>query len=274
MSRTIFAPRSGLACSLSMTVVAVGILTIAASAAEPRKIGASTAKADEVEMFAAIKRGDIEVKLVAKDDTKANVLIKNKTKRPLNVKLPEAFAGVPVLAQLGPGLGGGGNNRDGDDNNQNQAVGGGFGGGMMGGGGGMMGGMGFNVAPEKIGKLKVACVCLEHGKKDPNPRVQYEIKKIDDFTQDTKVHEVLKLLASGKVPQRVAQAATWHFANGMSWDALAAKKVNRLGVPDTAYFSPAELRAALQLSAVAERLADAKKDTGESSSSGDSLTKR
>jgi hypothetical protein len=252
-------------------MAALGILTIAAPAAEPKKSAASIAKVEDVEMFTAIKRGDIEVKLVAKDDTEANVLIKNKTKRPLNVRLPEAFAGVPVLAQLGAGLGGGNNNND-DNNNQNQAVGGGFGGGMM--GGGMMGGMGFNVAPEKVGKLKVTCVCLEHGKKDPNPRVQYEIKKIDDFTKDGNVHEVLKMLASGKVSQRVAQAATWHFANDMSWQELAAKKVNRLGVPDTAYFTTAELRAASQLSAMAEKLAEAKKDTSETSSSSDSLTKR
>ncbi len=272
MSRTILAQRSRLACSLAVGIMAIGALAVVVSAAERNK-AATIAKAHEVEMFAAIERGDIEVKLVVKDDTEANVLIKNKTKRPLNVKLPEAFAGVPVLAQLGAGLGG--NNRnDGDDNNQNQAVGGGMMGGMGGGGGMMGGGMGFNVAPEKVGKLKVACVCLEHGKKDPNPRVQYEIKKIDDFTKDAKVHEVLKMLASGKVPQRIAQAATWHFANDMSWDQLAAKKVNRLGVPDTAYFSQAELRAALQLSMAAEKLADAKKESQQSSSSGESLSKR
>ncbi len=269
MSRTILAQRSRLSCSLAVGVLVIGALAVAASAAE-RKKAATTAKADNVEMFAAIERGDIEVKLVVKDDTEANVLIKNKTKRPLNVGLPEAFAGVPVLAQLGAGLGN--NNNDGDDNNQNQAVGGGMMGGGM--GGGMMGGMGFNVAPEKVGKLKVACVCLEHGKKDPNPRVQYEIKKIDDFTKDAKVHEVLKMLASGKVPQRIAQAATWHFANDMSWDQLAAKKVNRLGVPDTAYFTQSELRAALQVSMAAEKLADAKKDSQQSSSSGESLSKR
>jgi hypothetical protein len=273
MSRTFLAQRPRLACSLVVGVMVIGALAVVASAAERKKV-ATTAKADEVEMFAAIERGDIEVKLVAKDDTEANVLIKNKTKRPLNVKLPEAFAGVPVLAQLGAGLGN--NNRnDGDDNNQNQALGGGMMGGMGGGmGGGMMGGMGFNVAPEKVGKLKVACVCLEHGKKDPNPRVQYEIKKIDDFTKDAKVHEVLKMLASGKVPQRIAQAATWHFANDMSWDQLAAKKVNRLGVPDTAYFTQAELRTALQLSVAAEKLAEAKKESQQSSSSGESLSKR
>ena len=43
-------------------------------------------------------------------------------------------------------------------------MGGGMGG-MGGGMGGMGGGMGmFNVPPEQVGQLKVATVCLEHGK--------------------------------------------------------------------------------------------------------------
>src|SRR3979411_3081604 len=55
--------------------------------------------ADSVEMFAAMKAGDIEVKLIPKDDSEAQVKIKNNTDRPLTVRLPDAFAGVPVLAQ-------------------------------------------------------------------------------------------------------------------------------------------------------------------------------
>ena len=55
--------------------------------------------AQTVEMFAAIEKGDIAVKLIPKDSTQCQVLIENKTDKPLNVKLPEAFAGVPVLAQ-------------------------------------------------------------------------------------------------------------------------------------------------------------------------------
>ncbi len=268
MSRTILAQRSRLSCSLAVGVLVIGALAVAASAAE-RKKAATTAKADNVEMFAAIERGDIEVKLVVKDDTEANVLIKNKTKRPLNVGLPEAFAGVPVFAQLGAGLGN--NNNDGDDNNQNQAVGGG----MMGGHGGRHDGRhGIQCCARESWQIEGRMRLPGARQKDPNPRVQYEIKKIDDFTKDAKVHEVLKMLASGKVPQRIAQAATWHFANDMSWDQLAAKKVNRLGVPDTAYFTQSELRAALQVSMAAEKLADAKKDSQQSSSSGESLSKR
>ena len=75
------------------------------------------------------------------------------------------------------------------------------------------------------------------------------MKPIEEFTKDTKVHEVLKLLASGKVNQRIAQATAWHFANDMSWQELAAKKIDRLGRPDEPYFNRTELRSALQVAA-------------------------
>ena len=110
-----------------------------------------------VEMFSAIQRGDIAVKLIPKDSTQARVLIENKTDKPLNVKLPDAFAGVPVLAQSGrSGHGSSGSSRS--NSSGSQSTGGGMGG--MGGGSGM-----FNVAPEKVGQLKVTTICLEHGKR-------------------------------------------------------------------------------------------------------------
>ena len=225
---------------------------------------------ETVDLFAAAKQGDIEVKLIPNNDKEANVIITNKTKRPLTVRLPEAFAGVPVLAQAGVGFNdagaGPGRGNNNNNNNQNQALGGGFGGGGFGGA--------FNIAPEKVGKLKVACVCLEHGKPDPNPRVAYEIKPIGEFTKDANVHEVVKLMASGKVNQRIAQAAAWHFADKMSWNELAAKKINRLGRPDEPYFNRAELAAAFQVAAAAEQIAKVKEKTSDSKSDSPSLSQR
>ena len=66
---------------------------------------AAPADAETVEMFSAIDQGQLEVKLIPKDSTLCNVLIENKTDKPLTVRLPDAFAGVPVMAQMG-GLGG------------------------------------------------------------------------------------------------------------------------------------------------------------------------
>ena len=70
----------------------------------------SSAAAESVEMFSAMAQGQIEVKLIPKDSTQSRVIIENKTKKALSVKLPDAFAGVPVLAQLG----GGAEDADGD----------------------------------------------------------------------------------------------------------------------------------------------------------------
>ncbi|MHA1567401.1 MAG: hypothetical protein ACTSX7_18985, partial [Alphaproteobacteria bacterium] len=93
------------------------------------KLGQFNPDDKTVEMFTAIEQDQIDVKLIPKDSTQCRVMIENKTDQPLNVKLPDAFAGVPVLAQMGGmggGMGGGGM----------QGMGGGMGGGGMGGGGG------------------------------------------------------------------------------------------------------------------------------------------
>jgi len=79
--------------------------------ARPKKLGMFDPADDTVNFFDAMKAGQIEVKLIPKDSTQGRVFIQNKTKKPLNVKLPEAFAATPVLAQMGMGgmnMGGGG----------------------------------------------------------------------------------------------------------------------------------------------------------------------
>ena len=52
-----------------------------------------------VELFSAIKAGDLQVKFIPKDATQATLIVENKTKKPLRIALPSAFAGVPALAQ-------------------------------------------------------------------------------------------------------------------------------------------------------------------------------
>jgi hypothetical protein len=216
-------------------------------------------------MFAAMKSGDLDVKFIPKNDREAKVIIKNNTKQPLNVRLPDAFAGVPILAQARAGAAGGvGNNQ----NNVNQGVGGGMGGGMMGGGmmGGMGGGMGmFNIAPEKVAQFKVDTVCLEHGKRDPRASVPYEIRPIESFCTKPGVADLLTLLGQGKVGQRSAQVAAWHLANGMSFDQLAAKRIEHITGDSEPYFSPDELQGGIRATGVASAAAAARKQTEPSS---------
>ncbi len=255
-----------LACLASCTVLLLaGALVAAEGRKRPAKIGPYDPDAKTVEMFAAIAKGDIAVKLIPKDSTESNVLIENKTDRPLNVKLPEAFAGVPVLAQLDRGGAGGGRRSGGSSSNsnrssQNQSTGGGMGG-MMGGGG--MGGMGggmFSVPAEQVGKFKVATVCLEHGKDEPRAAVPYEIKPIESFTTKPGVRELCQAVGNGQINQRAAQAAAWHLNNGMSWQDLAAKRIHRATGRTEPYFSPAEIQAGMNLATSAIREAKEKQN--------------
>jgi hypothetical protein len=262
-------------------VIASLVLCLAMPAyAKPTAKAAKVAPAaDAVDMFDAMKAGDIEVKVIPKDSTTGNVLIKNKSNKPVTIKLPEAFVGVPVQAQFGGmgmgGMGMGGMGGMGMGGMGGMGMGGmggmqGFGGGMggmgMGGGmggmgmGGGMGGMGmggmFKVEPEKVGKLKMTIMCLEHGKKDPSPRVAYELRPVESFTSDPKVVELVKMLGRGEIDQRSAQAAAWHLANGMSWDELAnkigAKHLNGSTEP---YFTASQLQLGMQYAMEAERRA-------------------
>ena len=118
--------------------------------------------AESVELFTAIEAGQLDVKLFPKDATQSTVVVKNLTKKPLRIQMPAAFAGMPVLAQADGGdfgdFGGGG--ADDQGGGGNQGFGGGFGGGGLGGGGFGGGGFGgggglFNVAPERVHKVKV-----------------------------------------------------------------------------------------------------------------------
>lgn len=230
-----------------------------------------------VDFFAAKDAGQLEVQFIPKDDTVATVFIKNKTDKPLNVKLPEAFAGVPVLAQMG-GMGGGGGGMGGGGmgggggGGGSQGMGGGMGGGGGGGGmggGGMGGGGGMmNIMPEKEfknpAKIKVACVCLEHGKPNPKASIKYDIVPVEQFTDRVAVHEVLKMLGNGEIDRRAAQAAVWHLNNDMSWDELYAKEIKRLGGVHYSYFSDEEMRNAIGIANAASSIADeaAKSKTG------------
>ena len=255
----------------------VPAVVVAAQRRSKTKPGQYNPDHQTVEMFKAIDAGQIEVKLIPKDATQCNVLIKNKTNKPLNVELPGAFAGVPVLAQMmgGGNMGGGGM---GGGSNMNQGFGGGMGGGMMGGGmggggmgGGGMGGGFFNIASEKVGKLPCPPVCLEHGKRDPRPAVPYVIKPIESFTDKAEVHELCRMLGRGLVPQRAAQVAAWHLNNGMSLRELAAKQLRFANGSSRPYFSPQEIKAGMLAIVAATKLA---KERQKSSGKTDSLSQK
>src|SRR5262249_31138556 len=68
-------------------------------AADPVARSKSASAQKTIELFAGMKAGDVEAKLIPTDSTEGMLTIKNQTAQPLTIKLPEVFAAVPVLAQ-------------------------------------------------------------------------------------------------------------------------------------------------------------------------------
>ena len=231
--------------------------TMASRAAGPADADAAAQPPGKaaVDLFDAMKSGQVEgeihsTRLARRPDSG------DQQDRPTaHRQTARCVCGHPC-ARPSRGRAGGNNNRRNNNTggNQNQGVGGG--GGYGGGGGGQMGGGAFDVAPEKVAKIKVETVCLEHGKKEPNARVPYELVPIERFTSDARVQELCKLLGTGQLDQRAAQAAAWHLANQMSWEDLLNKKIHHLIGGDEAYFTETEILDAMKITDQALKLAD------------------
>ena len=249
--------------STSLVAIAVFAVSQALAATSDSPEGAA------VGLFQAIDDGQAEVTFIAKSDEEARVMITNKTDGPLNVQLPQAFAGVPVLAQFGGGgRGGGGGGRGGGGlggggGGGQQSIGGGGGG--LGGGGGAGGGGGiFNIPPEQTTKIDVPMLCLDHGLRDPSPTKPYKMVPASQHVDRPAVIELLRAFGNGQLEHGAAQAAVWHLNNDMTWSELAAKQQNtRLSPRRPPYFSRAQIEAGMAYGAEAARLAEVNRDEHE-----------
>lgn len=228
----------------------------------------------KVDFWKAKEEGLIDVKISQKNAFEGQLTIVNKSGRPLEVEKPYSFASVP-LAQFdeffsgdsGSGSSSSRSSRSSRSSSSsssgssgNQSSGGGYGNNSGGGRGGRSGGgSSWSVAPDKSIRESVKTVCLEHGKRDPNTSVKYEIRPITDVTDSNEVAVLCSLVGTGKVDQNAAQAAVWHLNNDMSWEDLTAKRNRTLGRPSTPYFNRDEIQLAQK---TVERVEDFVKETG------------
>ena len=263
--------RAYAACLLcaSATSLAATALTATAVAAETSLVSAKAEQATPaIDLFEAVEQGVVDMKYIAKSDRRARVILTNNTDKQVNLQMPEAFAGVPALAQFGGGgggLGGGGGGLGGGGGGQ-QAGGGGFGGG----GGGLGGGGGgqFSIPPEKTCKIEVATVCLEHGKRDPSSSKPYEMIPVDEFVDRPAVIELLKAFGRGELDHGAAQAAVWALNNDMTWEELAAKQTGTVRSGNRQpYFTRQQIFAAMAYAKEAVRRAELAEQREESDES-------
>lgn len=236
---------------LSLSLLLLGLLALPTQAEE---VAAAEPKADQqsesqpLDLFDAIDQDKVDAKFVARSAAKGRLVLTNKTDEPIKVLVPEAFAGVPVLRQFGGG-GGGGGGLGGGGGGGGQAVGGGGGGGRGGGGGGRGGGGGaFNIAPERIERIDVPLLCLDHGLRDPSSSKPYEIRPIEDVVTSPALVEIVKAYANGELPRGASQAAAWHINSEVSWNELAAKLTGtKRNINRSPYFSRDEIQAAMAI---------------------------
>jgi hypothetical protein len=245
--------------ALLVGVIAAGLLAASVAQAESRR--RETRKpvitkprfdptAAKVQLFAGNEDGRLETRFVPKGSTGGFILVTNKTDEAVTVELPKAFVAVQVLKQgFGGGLGGGGQGGGGGfggggQGGGGQNAGGGFGGGGQGGGGGFggggqggggQGGAGFfSIPPERTVRVPYTSACLNHGKADPSPRMNYKLVSVEEYTDDAVLAELIRMVGTGRVDQHSAQAAIWTRTDNMSWRELAAK--NAQGIQGAVWY--------------------------------------
>ena len=84
-------------------------------------------------------------------------------------------------------------------------------------------------------------------------------KPIASFTDKPEVQELCRMLGTGQLNQRAAQAAAWNLNSGMSWQQLATKQLRFANGTSQPYFSPQEIQAAMKVAFVATQRAEQRK---------------
>lgn len=241
--------------------------------------------AEQVELFEGMDKGDLQAYIITKDEHEGFAFIENHSDKPLTVKIPDAVIAVQNLKQFGGGGGGfggggqggfgggqGGFGGQGGQGGQNQGSGGGFGGqggqggGQFGGGGGGFGGQGggggggfFSIPPQARVRLNYTSVCLEHGVKPPRSGYKYQMMPLEKGTQNEHLKEILRMVATGSIPSGIAQAATWHLTDGLSFEELARKQQVSLVGHSTPMFTKAELVNAQKMLVLAHQRVELRK---------------
>jgi hypothetical protein len=155
----------------------------------------------------------------------------------------------------GGGLGGGGGGGQQSVGGGGGGRGGGGGGGRRGGGGGGRGGGGgggrrggFNIPPERVVRVEVPLLCLDHGLREPSSSKPYTIQPIENYIEDPAVIAIVSAYANGDLPPGAAQAAVWHLNSDVGWDELAAKQTGtERNLVRESYFSGEEMQAAVAI---------------------------
>ena len=214
------------------------------------------------ELFAAIDAGAVEARVIVRDQYHARVILRNTTDAPVALRLPDVFAARPILAQQNfafPSM------NQNQRQTQPQSVSGpmaqsgnqGFNFGGNQGQGANQNFFGnnntFNIPPESVRSLSIACFCVELGKPNPRSIHPYELVKFDEVGGDSTLAAVFQRYARGDLDREAVQAAVWHVVNDKSWDELGKLSRKIALNAEAPIFSERQLRLARNLATYAAR---------------------
>lgn len=230
----------------------------------PSDQAVETAPAD-IGFFAAMEQGMIDVRVVAQSYSSLAIRVRNVTRKPLQVELPATFAAVPARrVQARQVLRMRGTPASLSDNYVQQQ-------GSSQGLGGSLSGPWWNrtesrknhrpnvnkgpkrnpetltLAPTRFAQTRIPCFCLEYGKPDPNSRIPYVIRPLEELNQHAGVAKLLAEFGRQPMNQYAAQLAAWHMANDVPWRALAKFRFPQTGDSPGHRVTQAELLAAKTL---------------------------
>ena len=176
---------------------------------------------EAVEMFAAMDRGDLAVRLMPEKDQQARVELENRTDRPLTVQVPRRSAGGSSWRRMGAAGG--------------TAA-------AVGAARGPAGGGLFCIPPEKVGCLRARTACLDESKPEPSPGMVYEVCRLEELTAQPAVQKLCVMLGDRQTDPQAVQAAVWHLNCDLSWRRLAAR-LRTLGGPHGTqrFFTPRQI---------------------------------
>jgi hypothetical protein len=239
--------------SARATVVAASLsaaLLFSAAVKQPIRKPTYDPAVPVVELFDAIDRELVEVTVIARNSHEANLFVTNKSGAPVSVQLPQVVGAVHILKQLGPppGNNGPGNSFGASSNGQGQPVGGGVQNNAKSGPANVNnfpGGPIFSVPSEKSIQLPLKTVCLAFGRPDPQPKMQYQLVRLEEITRDANVRRTLEHYVSGEIDEPTAQAAAWHLVDELSWKKLARMRFDRVaGLTGKLFFTAKQIEAA------------------------------
>jgi hypothetical protein len=252
-----------LACSLSLSLLCL----VGAGTGSIKKLTLDP-DAPVVELFDGMEHGQLDVRMAAMNPHEGKVFITNRTDKPLTVAIPKAVVGVHVLPQIVNNAGNGVFGNNGNNNQANNGATGqaqGVGGvlGAIGNGNGNGNGNGFpnapggmqnnfpgngffSIPPEKTVQLSLRSVCLNHGHPEPNAGMKYRLTRIESYTTDPVLQQLLEDY-SPRTNKDVQQAAAWHLANGLSWKQLANLTEQRIPGVAVPLFTRTQLDLAREL---------------------------